>query len=323
VGGSFGRYVQGNGPSLKALHTFLIGGSLRETILLNCLDEETLAPTRTGRPLWECSLEEESDPQAKTYLGRLVPMPCKLRLLDDGQRVLLGQGIEYPSFDEAEFREPSVTVAVSRKDSSKRYLLRANLGRDIWRDLHAISIARKEPPSGPLTLTSHFEAFEDDQATLWTGELIKAKDAKIIDAVESLFTIPFRMLEVEGQLEYEAGVEFATRAERRLLNAVKAYASAMKHDPPQTEAAQRHYWNALDRESDVLLHLVGHPEDRGPHKFGEGPNKEADDWTRTVRRALANAYGTVCPRQTPRQIEAYAAGLRALYPQPKKKKRAA
>ena len=50
--------------------------------------------------------------------------------------------------------------------------------------------------------------------------------------------------------------------------------------------------------------------------FGEA----RDPWTGAVRAAADAAYESTCPRGTPRQYEAYAAGLRVLRPLPKKSK---
>jgi len=331
----YGAGYKGKGPCVDAnmLHLLLRGETLKDWIRLNCLDAETVSrqfPGGFGRPLWEI---DETDPAfatnaTETYLGRLVPRHRNLRLNDDCTGFYLSkESLSYPTFEAA--IEPTATVIVRKKGKETyRALLPAYLDRSIWRDLHsmcALRVADGDERAAPLVLQSHVTEIEDSDnpaARIWTGALVTDLKAKIRDTVESSFTVPTRLLNsLEGQLEYQDGVAVAEDLSRRLYGAVKAYASAMKHESPPTEAAQRHYWNALDRESDVLLHLVGHPEDRGPHKFGEGPKEEADDWTRTVRRALANAYGAVCPRQTPRQIEAYAAGLRVLYPQPKKKKK--
>jgi hypothetical protein len=78
----------------------------------------------------------------------------------------------------------------------------------------------------------------------------------------------------------------------------------------------RHFWHALDQQSGTLLEIVRTPALMGGLSFGEG----ADPWTLAVRRAARDAYNSVCPRQTPRQLQAYAAGLKVLNPKTKKKK---
>lgn len=337
VGGSFGRFLTGNGPSLKMLHTILIGKSLRETILLNCLDEETMKPTSLGRPIWEIPEKAvQESTLTTTYLGRLVPSPAKLWLINDGTHVRIGHGLNYPEFGDTEFREPSATVCISAKEKDRRYLLRANVDRGIWRDLHAVAISGKQAPSGPLTLTSHRAAFENDDAILWTGELIKNdKKAIIVDSVESVFTIPPSLLDFSGRELYESGVIFATSREVLLKDAVEEFFKFLDGrkgsrfaKPSQSaksgkQVASTHYWHALDRDASVLLGLVADPDAMMDREFGKWSKGKPDRWTAIVRAALASAYNSACPRQNARQFEAYAAGLRVLFPKLAKAKKTA
>lgn len=334
IGGSFGAFVKGNGPSLKMLHSFLIGRSIKETILMNCLDEETLRPTAFGRPSWEQPLDKSDETTSgSTYLGRLVPSSAKLWLIGDGANIKVGQGLQYPDFTSSEFREPSSTVCVSKKEKGKRYLLRADVERGIWRDLHAVVVPGKEAPSGPLTLTSHRADFDDDRIQIWTGELIKAEDAKIVDSTESVFTIPRRLLDHEGRVLYETGVTFALGQELTLQNGIDSYFRTLdgrnqnrlaKASGPASagkRAGKKHYWHILDREAQVLLDLISDPEAMNGREFGKWVDGMFDPWTAIVRSALRTAYDATCPRQTPRQFEAYAAGLRVLFPKPSKPKK--
>lgn len=336
IGGSFGRFVQGNGPSLKMLHTILIGKSLRETIVFNCLDTETMQPTALGRPIWEIpEADLQKSSVATTYLGRLVPCPAKLWLINEGADVRIGQGFSYPDFATTEFREASATVCVSTKEKDRRFLLRANVDRGVWRDLHAVAIFGKQAPSGPLTLTSHRAAFENDNAILWTGELIKADDAKIVDSVESVFTIPPRLLDFSGRELYESGVLFATSKEAILAKAIDAYfrqidgrknnASAKPTQSAKSgkQIASTHYWHALDRDASVLLGLVADPDAMMGREFGKWSEGKPDRWTAIVRAALTSAYNAACLRQNARQYEAYGAGMRVLFPKPAKAKKIA
>ena len=86
----------------------------------------------------------------------------------------------------------------------------------------------------------------------------------------------------------------------------------------RTDEAKKQFWHALEAQCYVLLQIAGTPDILNGLSFGEGN----DDWTVAVRRAAKEAYDHVCPRQTPRQMQAYAAGLKVLFPKPKKKKAA-
>ena len=153
---------------------------------------------------------------------------------------------------------------------------------------------------------------------LWTGGIVTDFKAKVLDVVESIFHVPARMFTVSGQRLYEEGVKYAQLRARHLYDAVKAYGEAFKHDNAPVNRATRHYWNALDQQSTDLLKLV-RDTDAAFAGFG---GASTDAWTAAVRSALHEAYNAVCPRLTPRQIEAYALGLRALSPAPVKPKTA-
>jgi hypothetical protein len=90
----------------------------------------------------------------------------------------------------------------------------------------------------------------------------------------------------------------------------------MKQAAAPVEIAQRHFWNALELQRQLLLDLVKDPAPLGSASFGEA----SDPWTLAVRKALFAAYDHACPRATPRQIEAYSLGLRRLRPKVSKSK---
>lgn len=315
VGGSMASKVKGNGPSLKILHTLLVGKSLKESILANCLDTETIRSNfgDMGKPCWE-TRQQSGGANLTTYLPRLVPLTCALHVVNDGSLVTIDQGEQLPEFPER--REAAATV-VTKGDELR--LLRADLEKGIWKDLHAITVLRhadKEMPRAPLNLQSHFEQYCEDDVTLWLGELVKAKDAKVIDLIESTFTLPPTMFEDRGRRQYEAGVEHAEVQSRQLYGAIKQYAGTLMNESAPTASAQGYFWNALEYQVQVLIDIVRDPSVMEGKSFGEGD----DLWTIAVRKAARDAYDHVCGRITPRQLKAYAAGLKVLFPKSKKPK---
>lgn len=313
IGGGMGSPknggVVGNGPSLKFLHTYLIGGCLKETVILNCLLNEYISTS--GRPVWESGQISPSE-----ILSRLAPQPCNVWL--GRTTMMVSQGLEYPMEEgtgenrKLLFRDPFATL-VNYKN--RVGVLRADVSKSLWRDLHLFlemrQIARSGEMAAPQNLVSHLGTLKQSGATLWAGELIKGEKAVVIDAIESTLTIPSGMLTDEGRAFYQAGVEFAETQSGRLKWAVTEYSKAMKHESPTTAKAQSRYWHLLDRESPRLLELVGKPM---PLAYAEAGNP----WGDLVRRAAREAYEATCPRQTPRQIKAFAAGLKKLsVPKPK------
>jgi hypothetical protein len=329
----YGAGYKGKGPCVDGnmLHLLFKGMSIADSIRSNMLDFEAIEigfPRGMGRPWWEV---DEDDPgfeqnATETFLGRLVPRHRNVSLTNDRTGFYLAkESLSYPLFDGV--LEPTATVYLRKKGTNQeRALLPARLDRSIWRDLHLICALRvaEDAAKGaaPLVLQSHADYFDDaahPAAVIWTGALVTDK-AKILDAVESTFTVPIGLLHsITIQRNYENGVIFAESMSKRLYGAVKTYASEMKHECAPVDTAQRQYWHALDRDSHLLLELVGGPESVKDHEFGKGRGNDTDLWTRCIRRALHRAYEATCPRQTPRQYKAHAAGLRVLYPKSKKR----
>jgi len=321
----YGAGYKGKGPCVDGnmAHTLLIGENLKQTILLNCLTADWILeyyqPDGLGRPIWE--LKSGADVQrliaTKSYLGRMVPRHRDLKLVADGSGFFLEQcGLEYPRFEES--REPSATVVViTKKEVAERRLLPARLGRSVWRDLHLMTVlrqARSEDAKAPMALQIQSQRGVEE-FHVWVGALVTDLKAKILDTMESTFPLPRTMFTEAGRARYEAGVLFAEGRSNQLYGAVKQYGSSLKNESPPTDEAKKHFWHALDQQSSTLLEMIRTPATMGGLSFGEG----TDPWTLAVRRAARDAYESVCPRQTPRQLQAYAAGLKVLNPKPKKK----
>lgn len=315
VGGSMASAVKGNGPALKSLQLFLVGPNLKTSIKENCLSHDTLAETafELGRPNWET-------PVAHDYLSYLTPSPCSLWLDDTLQRVAIKQGFQH--LDHPAYRDPFITIWT--KDE-KRFIVRASVNKGIWRDLHLLTALRSEgTQDSALNLQEKNQRIPHDQDAVinfWTGELIKAKDAKILDSLESTFTVNHALFTPSGNNIYASGTDYAETISKKLYGTIKTYGSSLTHEKPPIEEGQKLFWHLLDQTHRTLITLTGDPEStRGKPAIGS-PGAE-DPWTKAVRKAALAAYQTVCPATTPRQIQAYAAGMkplmRALHPKPKK-----
>ncbi|MDB4375436.1 type I-E CRISPR-associated protein Cse1/CasA [bacterium] len=314
IGGSMASKVKGNGPALKTLHTFIKGQTLRETILRNCIDQHTLK-TPFGRPIWEKPLDAAN--ATKTYLGRLIPTPCKVWLAENGAKVQIDQAFIYPEFEEIA-PETSSTVIVStfNKKEEKR-LMRAQPSKGIWRDLHSLVLLSESKNEGraPQILISHkFQLKGTQHIPIWCGEMIKAKDAKILDSIESSFELPAQLFESAGRKLYQQGINHADFRAKLLTDAVKTYGKFLKIEKPDSLAAQRHFWHRLDQGSAKLLEVVASPTLIDKETFGPS----SDPWSRAVHFAAVEAYQASCPAISSRQIQAHASGLTKLNPRKNK-----
>jgi CRISPR system Cascade subunit CasA len=256
----------------------------------------------------------------RTYLGRLLPLSRAIRLADDCRSLVLANGLDYPPYSESGWREPSATLVVRQvKGEQKRVLLQLSLGRSIWRELHALTVkgASASGLGGPAALqnVSDEEAFD-----LWAGTLL-ADQAKLVDAVESVFHIPAAMLTETSQQIYEHGVRQAERAAWRLERAVTKYHIELGDnlDPPQMKSrrqqiqgnASASFWTDIENAVPRLLEVAAAPEN-----LGLKAEWHKTVWGQSVWRGARAAYEHACPHETPRQIRAYALGLRTLLPAP-------
>lgn len=309
-----GRETPGKGSSNHApgtpssmLHTLILGPSLLSTIHRNLLTRELVRdvyPAGWGKPLWELPVDSATAAGAianatTTYLGRLLPMPRAIRVDQEGRSITLANGLDYPPFPA--FREATATI-IQRKDELA--LLPASTARSLWRQLSPITVRRRagaDQQAGPLALA---HSLEGDSISLWIGAFVTDK-AKIEDVVEGTYTIPSTLLTEFGRLAYEAGVKHAEEVEGALIQTVKTWASDLKiHNPPY-DRARHHFWTAVEQSLASLFQAARAltPQDG----FPQSP------WGQAVRAAAQDAYDQACPHQTPRQIQAFALGLRRLH----------
>lgn len=300
------------------LHGFVRRESIFATICANLLSKALVAriyeEDKWGVPIWESPPAGPDDTKAitnatSTYLGRLVPMSRLARLELNGAYMLLGDGIAYPSYKDGGMREPSATE-VAKKDGSGRTLLGAS-GRALWRELHALTLARNKNVGGALTLLNVRNEVAFDY---WVGAFL-TKQATVVDTVESVFHVPAQMLGEQGYNAYSSGVQYAETVAKRLNWAIETYrqqtdggwqgrlrsAGLKKRELLEQlrSHAVLHYWTRLESYRDLLLKQVEPTEDG---------LKALKHWQAVVNDAAREVYRLVCGMGTPRQVRAYALG---------------
>jgi CRISPR system Cascade subunit CasA len=340
-----GRGSSDHAPCLAGgmLHAFVRGEHLSATIHNNFMTKEQAVQfygaEAWGKPVWEMMPRALNDREAVrnascTYLGRLLPLARAIQLGEDGNSLIMGNGLTYQSFDETGWREPSATVVVRTvKDQRVRNLLRASVEKAVWRELHALTVkAAGDRPGGPAAL-QHLS--DDRPFDLWVGSLV-ADQAKPVDAVESVFHIPAQMLHDRSQRAYEEGVELAEKSARRLHRAISTYRMAMEIvgdldqisrklgalKRPERERfrqfgarAQQQFWTDVELAVPRLLGLAENPE-----TLVAAGAYHSTAWSKAVAAAMHAAFERACPHETPRQMRAYALGLKALFSKPAKDK---
>jgi len=326
------------GARKSAVHGFLLGDSLIDTVHANLITKETFAAIATssgqwGYPVWEKPPANLKDvASCSSYLGRQVPFARAVWILEGCKDAWIANGLTYDFFPEG-LREPSITVVLQ---DDAPVALRARSDKALWRELHAIASYRgaNQNASGPITLKNALLLAQERR--LWTGAVLTTKDnnAKVIDCIESVFHLPMQFLEdADAALGddlrkspgpnhiYREGVKLAEDRAKNLRGAVFIYHLRLADDfskkqnsargkKVQNQAAMR-FWTALEQRAEpVLLRDVA--MNSGKYWRAEGNWMALSPWGREVWKAAHDAYDFACPHSTPRQLRAYAAGLAAL-----------
>ena len=331
-----GRETAGKGSSDHApclaggmLQAFLLGDTLAATLWKNLMTkqkaEEFFGKNSWGKPVWEWMPEGLGDREAirnanRTYLGRFLPLTRLIWLASDGRTLLLANGLEYGSYAETGWREPSATVVMrSVRGQRTRVVLPASIEKAPWRELHSLTVkpvGRK--PGGPLALGNI--NFDEPAFDLWVGGLV-ANKAKPVDSTESVCHIPVGMLNEASQKVYEKGVKLADNMEFRVMRAISDfYRELGVHlDRSEMKARRRQirsnvatrFWTDMENAAASLLELAATLETPGlKSEWHKTP------WGQAIWRAARASYERACPHETSRQLRAYALGWKSLFTAP-------
>jgi CRISPR system Cascade subunit CasA len=317
----------------KMVHTYLLDRtSLLRSVWLNLLNKDQLRGKQAwGVPVWERMPTGPTDRSgienaSSTYVGRLTPVCRAVCLSEAGITMTWGCAIDYPTFDDSGWRDPTGTVFLSRnpKGETVRRQLGGSVDRSLWRELGAMVVldhTGENQLGGPFALEN---AVEQAPIDVFAGAAVhaKGKTTTILNIVESVLHIPLQLFANTGQRLYQTGVDQASKWAARLNYAVSACHRAMKDELDKTEFRKRgnlvkakavsHYWTAIEQKVALLLALVEDPAPLRP----DGSVREqwgATDWGKALVTAAREAYELACPRTTPRQLQAYAAGLNVLF----------
>lgn len=331
-----------NGPcrDSSAFHAFIRREDLVSTLHSNSVTKDSISKLgglAWGTPVWEAnaiSLDGlQSTSATRSYLGRLAPISRAVWLKGDNSTASSSNGLEYKNYGETGIREPTMSVRVVHVEGTEqRVLLSAAEGDSIkkpWRELHALTVKRigERGVGGPLALSS---LDDNEPFDLWVGALVTDK-AKVEDAVESTYKVPASMLKETIQLAYESGVRHAEEWEKTLRAAISTFRLAMETNEAVDRLPARlarlkgterrrlgdigskacsSFWTLVEHRLDLLNRFA-----LEPIPVREGTMQPwKTDWGMHVRRAALAAYKGSCPHETPRQIRAYALGLKVFFP---------
>ncbi len=284
-------------------------GTIHSNLITKHDSQSVHGNEKWGVPIWEAMPRSEDDEAliknaTETYLGRLVPISRAIRLLDQ-RSMIIANGLAYRPYPA--FREATISTQVRKlKGKEQLAVVMMSPRKAIWRELHSIVIKNKGELAGPLSW-GKFSGNQD--VDLWTGALCCNK-SKIIDSIESNFSVPSAMFGEIGGKIYEEGVLYAVQRDFNLGIAIRTYAETLRIEPKtikrMMEAASLRFWTAVEDGVKILLDQVV-------------TFSKIDSWSEFVRRHIEDAYEVSCPRSTSRQIEAFSRGRNKLINLPNKK----
>jgi hypothetical protein len=112
------------------------------------------------------------------------------------------------------------------------------------------------------------------------------------------FSVSSRQFQSSWLKKYSDGVGLADDAEKSLGISVKVYHARMNSEHIPYDVAKTKYWTILDSAAEKLFSIADNDAVGLLH-----------GWFPILQKAMEEAYSYVCPRQSARQIEAYAQGL--------------
>ncbi|MBU1087909.1 MAG: type I-E CRISPR-associated protein Cse1/CasA [Candidatus Omnitrophica bacterium] len=309
------------GPSLGRvcyLHSFLTGKNIHETLYLNLFSLEALYKFRffeegLGIPPWEempnsseCVIAKKLK---KSYLGTLVSM-CRFVLLrDDG--IFMMEGLQYKNHKEG-WIELSIAVNSTGKDIK---VLRANIVKKPWRELTSLMsfISGRGLFDCPQIAHALNNAKKHSCKTIqiWSGGLAVSGDSfgqKVSgtdDFVESEVKLQVSVLGIPWFVNLEQEMEQLDRLVWSLKSSVyKANKSDVKDSNQRDKRA-----NAISENAEALFWQLC--ERKFQNLVDACASKKSDEELKKLRKTFAGfvnkAYDTYCPKDTARQLDAWAA----------------
>jgi CRISPR system Cascade subunit CasA len=238
----------------------------------------------------------------------------------DPSWMIWGRGFDFPIFPDFRCPEPSAT-SIERKDDKGqpiRDLLKASHARGIWRQLAALVVKRR---AGSVGGALAMENVPDDKGFDIHVCALLRNQATIEAFQESIFHIPAGMTTDIGRKIYEGEVNLAEAKARKLGRAVEKWRREMDPDWEQKlnvagkdknklrerlrSIATNHFWTAIEKNLPLLIAYTSSLEE-------DNIDEREKKWRRAVSRSARASYELACGRESPRQLRAFAMGLRIL-----------
>lgn len=307
------------GPSLGIsgfLHTFIQRGSIAETIYLNLFTEEQLEELTNypvlGKAPWECMPAGEDDETAralqKSYMGRLVPL--SRFVLFFGDEIHYSEGILYPD-QTAGVVDPTVSFILEKQ---KAKALWTNPNKRPWRELAALlSMAEegKEFSCNQIKLVVQRLKELDGSFQVWSGGVKVSSNAgeQYVtgddDFVASCVTFPTDIYSENSDffISLKKEMEELGKKGNLLYACASGYFKTLKAEPKRQKSQgalmTNKFWQLCEGQFQNLIQAC--------HENEEAERTRLLQKCHSLTEAfVCQIYNEFCPRETSRQLEAWA-----------------
>lgn len=310
------------------LHSFVLMPSLAESIYINMLSEESISKIHgvgnkynsIGKAPWESMPQGEDDSIARqlkeSYMGRLVGLGRFIFLEDD--KIYITEGIRHYGLNELT-TDPSTAFMLTEKNNSKKIqALWADTNKRPWRNLLSLlSFTGNAKNEGFVcyqlreTLTSQrLDTLGYDYFYVWSGgakvsstsgeQSCKGQD----DFVESKIEIKRIVLSDDYFYGNMAkAFEYMNLYADNCYKAIRQYFKFQSKDGKDIAGKGLYdYWQMCEKDFSDVIDAC---EDSTGEKINLFKKKFLDH--------AKEVYNERCPKSTPRQLEAWAAGKNMLY----------
>lgn len=294
------------------LHNLLQGESVRQSLWLNLLTREQVEqsqrfPAGIGVAPWQQMPAGEDDAVARdlknSLMGRLLPL-CRFCLLAE-EGLHYSEGIAHPNYKEGMW-DPSVAVSQSGKENKALWV---NPEKRPWRELTALLgfLAQRQSAgfeclqlaAGVKRACAHVESF-----AIWSGGLRVSSNAGeqyasgTDDFVESIIWVHGDALNQLWFDQLQAEMTALDELAKGLYGRVMGYFKAQLVDGGDLAAqAAQLFWQLCERD---FQRLLDHCEQ------GEAHLEARLQLRRRFAGYVQQAYDRYCPKDTARQLDAWA-----------------
>jgi len=303
------------GPAVShmgLLHNFLLGASLQETLWLNLLTEKQIRkipmyPNGIGTAPWEeMPIGEDCETAKKlklSLMGRLVPL-CRFCLLTENG-LHYSEGIAHQNYKDG-LADPSVAIDYSK---AKPKALWVNPEKRPWRELTSLlSFLEQTGGNGyqRWDVQCCLDRTRDVSRSfaIWSGGLRVSSNAGeqytsgSDDFVDSTVWLKSSMLGESWFIQLRKEMDDLERLAKSLYGCVMRFFAEQKNNGKKAAATATHFfWQLCERQFQTLV-------------FNSDQDDEAHGNRIELRRRFASyiwrAYDQVCPKESARQLDAWA-----------------